>query len=467
MVHVYRSRPIAGWAVGIGIILIVGAGVLWRAELVRPRSAGSSPLALLKPTGYPQLVSIEPLPEMGTEGELCQWVPASSQKKLVAGASFADAEAPNYVTLQRKPVRVIRDPFPTFSAVAVDAKNNEIVLLDENLFQIMAYDRMANTPPKASMTEPKRIIGGLETDIEFNCGLYIDPQSGDIYSVNNDRIEQMVVFSRNARGNVRPDRQLRTPHSTFGVTVDEVHQELFMTIQNPPMVTVYPKFAKGEDKPIRVLRGNTTGLGDPHGIGLDVKDGWMFIANFGGVADYKDGGGDGLPKKEEGVVVPGTSLLVPGSGRYEPASITVYSLQAKGDTAPLRTIRGPSTQLNWPAHVYVDEQHGEIFVANDGDSSIVVFRVTDNGNAAPTRVLKGPRTQIKNPIGVFVDLSNDELVVASMGNHEATVYRRTAQGDTAPLRTIRAGPANVPALQIGNPGAVAYDTKRDEILVPN
>ena len=24
-----------------------------------------------------------------------------------------------------------------------------------------------------------------------------------------------------------------------------------------------------------------------------------------------------------------------------------------------------------------------------------------------------------------------------------------------------------PALQIGNPGAVAYDTKRDEILVPN
>ena len=50
------------------------------------------------------------------------------------------------------PLRVIKDPYPTYSAVAVDFNNGEIVLQDENLFQIMVYDRTANTPPQAAMT---------------------------------------------------------------------------------------------------------------------------------------------------------------------------------------------------------------------------------------------------------------------------------------------------------------------------
>jgi len=43
----------------------------------------------------------------------------------------------------------------------------------------------------------------------------------------------------------------------------------------------------------------------------------------------------------------------------------------------------------------------------------------------------------------------------------------TANGDVKPLRIIRGGPADQPALNIGNPGAVGYDSKRDQILVPN
>ena len=54
-----------------------------------------------------------------------------------------------------------------------------------------------------------------------------------------------------------------------------------------------------------------------------------------------------------------------------------------------------------------------------------------------------------------------------MGNHSATVYARTAAGDVAPLRTIRSAPRGKKADMIGNPGAAAYDSKREEILVPN
>jgi hypothetical protein len=82
-------------------------------------------------------------------------------------------------------------------------------------------------------------------------------------------------------------------------------------------------------------------------------------------------------------------------------------------------------------------------------------------------VLKGSRTNVKNPSGVAVDAANNELWVASMGNHHVGVFPLTANGDVAPLRTIRGGPAGREGLMIGNPGAIGYDSKRQEMLVPN
>jgi hypothetical protein len=106
-------------------------------------------------------------------------------------------------------------------------------------------------------------------------------------------------------------------------------------------------------------------------------------------------------------------------------------------------------------------------VANDSDDSILVFRSTDTGNIAPTRMIRGPKTQLKNPTGLFLDSRNNEIWASNMGNHRATVYDRTANGDVAPKRVIRSAPAEKVALAIGNPGAVGYDSKREEILVPN
>jgi hypothetical protein len=160
-------------------------------------------------------------------------------------------------------------------------------------------------------------------------------------------------------------------------------------------------------------------------------------------------------------------FAVPGSGRMLPPSITVYRRTAAGNTSPLRAIEGPKTQLNWPSAVVLDSKRGELFVANDTGDSILVFRKTDSGDVAPLRVLRGPGTGLKNPTGLFLDTVHDELWVANFGAHTVTVYRPTAQGDTPPLRTIRSGPAGTRSLMIGNPGALAFDTKREEILVPN
>jgi DNA-binding beta-propeller fold protein YncE len=156
-----------------------------------------------------------------------------------------------------------------------------------------------------------------------------------------------------------------------------------------------------------------------------------------------------------------------GGGWFDFPSITIHARGAQGNTPPLRVIKGARTQLNWPSHVALHERRGEIFVANDADDSVLVFKITDSGDAPPTRVIKGARTRIKNPTGVFVDAVNNELWVASMGNYTATVFPLTANGNAAPVRQIRGGPENGQALMIGNPGAVGYDSKRQEILVPN
>lgn len=447
-----RIKQLSGGSIVVVLLVAVAAWMLFVGQAKQRELAAGSAAALRRPTGYPQLVSAEPMPEaLATpEGEMCEWVPASlvagsPQERIAAlRAPSANADGAGSKDADRSPVRIIRDTYPTYSAIGVDTNSNEVFLEDENLFGIKVFNRTDNTPPSVGFTEPKRVLGGLLTKLEFNCALYIDPKNGDIYSVNNDTVDTMTVFPRDAKGNVKPMRALHTPHRTYGVAVDEEAQELYLTVEHPPQVVVYHKNANGEDKPIRSLKGDNTRLEDAHGIAIDPKNGWMFVSNHGSAS---------TPRKK--------------GGWFDPPSITVYPLQASGDTAPVRVIAGPKTQLNWPAHVYADVDHGDLYVANDAGDSIVVFRETDNGDVAPTRILKGSKTGLKNPTSLFVDRKNNELFVSNMGNHSATVYPRTAEGDVAPLRTIRSAPPGKLADMIGNPGAAAYDSKREEILVPN
>jgi 6-phosphogluconolactonase (cycloisomerase 2 family) len=370
-------------------------------------------------------------------------------------------------------------------------------MTDENLFRIVEYSRRDNTPPNAPLTEPRRAIGGDQTRTEMLCGSYVDPKTLDVYVTNNDTKNWMPVFSREARGNAAPDRVLATPHRTWGITADETRQELYMTVQGAGAVIVYRKDASNYDAPVRVLRGDATELADPHGIALDMKNDLMVIANHGHrqrsvpstttrtAMSWDEYSKVWSRSMEETTGLRGIPSLFPappggrgggdgegddgggGGGWFDFPSITIHTRGASGNAAPLRVIKGARTQLNWPSHVAIHEGRGEIFVANDADDSVLVFKITDSGDVAPTRVIKGNRTRIKNPTGVAVDARNNELWVASMGNYTAAVFPIAAGGDVAPMRQIRGGPLNGQALMIGNPGAVGYDSKRQEILVPN
>ncbi len=374
-------------------------------------------------TGYPQLVSIQ---DLAVDAEWCppatRELPEDTNLFAAFGGTSVYAgsqESGQTGEITRPPIRTIRDKDPIY--------------------------RLDNTPAAAPFTEPKRIISGPETDIQFNNGMYIDPKNGDIYSVETDTGDKVVVFPRDAKGNIKPARILATPHRGFALAVDEEKQELFVGVQYPPEVAVYRKGASGNDKPLRSVQGESTRLSDVHGIALDTKNKLLYATNWGHVSDYR----------------------IPGTGRFEEPSISVYPLAADGDNSPLRIIQGPKTQMDWPAQMAIDPDSGDLYVANDIGHSVLVFKGTDQGNVAPARVIKGSRTGLLNPSGVFVDTKNKELWVSNFGNSSAVVYPLNADGNVAPRRTIRSAPANKVSLKFGKVEALAYDEGRDQIWVPN
>ena len=217
-----------GWGAMLLLVVAGAAWILFVGEAKHPELRVASQAALRKATGQPQLVSVEPLPAV--DGEMCEWFPASTSTTLVAAlrqqrlaeraSADREASAPS-IDVDREPARVIQDSYATYSAVGVDLNTNEVYLQDENLMSLMVFDRLTDTPPTARFSEPKRMLRGHNTRLEFNCSLYVDPKSGDVYSVNNDMVDHMVVFPRNAEGDVAPMRKLHTPHRTFGIAVDE------------------------------------------------------------------------------------------------------------------------------------------------------------------------------------------------------------------------------------------------------
>jgi DNA-binding beta-propeller fold protein YncE len=395
---------------------------------------------------------------------------------LVASALLLSASAALafffQVNVNDAPIRSVRDHFPVFADVAVDPDSNIVAVTDENLFSLRTYDRDLSTNDVA---DPRTVITGNKSRVDFVCGVAVDPVNKELYAINNDTAADMVVFKYNQSGNIPASRTLRpAPVSTWGVALDLKHDEVAVTVEQINKVLVYRRVAEGDEKPLRIIQGTNTGLADPHGIYVDAENDEIVVANHD---SYHE---ESLSQEQSTTVQAelargNATLSVPvdriqpraSAGKFIEPSITIYSRTAKDNAAPIRVIRGPKTELSLPMKVYVDTVHNELFVANSGSNSILVFNRTANGDVAPIRKIQGEGTKLRKPVGLFVDTKNDEVWATSPEFHSINVYKRTAQGNAAPLRIVRGAPEGTPAPGIGNPGGIAFDSKREQILVPN
>ncbi len=453
-------------------LLLAAAWVVWGTD--RPSVSSPSPPDLIATNlAAEQMGVFCDLPARARPDGA--WMPAEHETTSGAniqgqdGATTAGGSSPREMPAgDTPPVRYVLDPYPTFNGVAVDPKNDRVFFSDTNRKGLLSYPRTAGEPPDA-VPQPLTHLVGPTTGIGYVAGVAVDPVRREVYTVNNDIEDRLVVFPYDAQGNVKPKRVLYVPHQAWGVSINHERDEIALSVQAPNLVVVYRREASGLEPPLRMIKGHKTGLADPHGIFFDARHNEIVVANHGNwrgealitaYTAWDDPTGRKVPTGAERVDEV-------ASGRFRPGSITVYPGTAQGDVAPIREIMGPLTQINWPMGIVVDPDRDEIVVASNGNDAVLVFPRTASGNVAPIRVLRGPRTGIRGPMGVAVDPVNDELWVANFNDHTALVFPRTASGNVAPKRILRNAPPGTPTSGFGNPYSVAYDTKRDEILVPN
>jgi DNA-binding beta-propeller fold protein YncE len=398
---------------------------------------------------------------LGSNGRAAQSIGLTDPAGITAGDDGCDANQPPspdgsgasgvQMDVDLAAARCISDPYPAFNGVAVDSQNNLVALSDSNRKSIMMYERSAGRRASRETTPIRRIMGP-KTQIGFVAGVALDPQNREVFTVNNDIEDTLMVFSYDAEGNLTPSRLLAVPHQSWGLALNHSKGEIAVTVQSLDAVVFYRKDADLVTPPVRSIIGKNTGLADPHGVYVDEKNSEIVVASHGNWG--------------EGDVSVGNLGDIEG-GQFRPPAITTFSEAAQGNAKPLRNIAGARTKLNWPMGIAADPTHDEIAIANNGDDSVLFFRRTDNGDVAPVRVIRGNRTGIANPMGVAVDVKNNEIWVANFGGHSAVVFDLNTNGNTIPKRIIRNAPAGTATVGFGNPMAVAYDTRRGEILVPN
>ena len=357
------------------------------------------------------------------------------------------------------PIRTIADPYPAFNGIAVDAANGIVAMSDPNRKSLLLYDRIRGAS-QGEASLPIRQILGPDTFLGMIAGIILDPQREEIYTANNDIEDTVVVMPYGASGNVKPRRVFSVPHQSWGLALGNVADQIAVTVEVQNTIVFYRRQVKGVEAPVRIIRGQATGLADPHGIYWDESHNEIGVANHGNFR--------GVVKNTGGGCAP--SFVVEDeaeAGESRPPSIRIFAANAKNDAKPLRVIQGSRTGLDWPMGIAYDAQHDTIVVANNGDSSVLIFGRNSDGDVAPLRVIRGDRTGINHPMGVAVDPQKGEIWVSNWGDHSALAFESGAHGNVAPKRIIRSAPTGTPTPGFGNPMALAYDSKRDQLLVPN
>ena len=118
-------------------------------------------------------------------------------------------------------------------------------------------------------------------------------------------------------------------------------------------------------------------------------------------------------------------------------SVTVYPAGARGHAAPIRTISGSNTELNFPQSMALDADKN-IYTTNGLNPSedwlVAVFAAGANGNVAPIRSISGSNTGLHDPAGIALDAGNN--VYVTNGNNRVTVYAAGANGNVARIQAI-------------------------------
>jgi hypothetical protein len=158
------------------------------------------------------------------------------------------------------------------------------------------------------------------------------------------------------------------------------------------------------------LVGLATGLAQPVGIAIDLKNNVEYVSNFSA------------------------------------NTVAMFPLGALGNVPPICVLGGPLTLLNGPAEIAVEPaiagatHVGWIYVANFTGGDVTVYHPGACGNVAPAHMIKGALTKLVHPWGIDVFKSGNPNVPGP------AIF----VGDPAAKQVLvfpDAGPVNIPPIQ--------------------
>lgn len=347
----------------------------------------------------------------------------------VTATDLAGNSATGTVTITRAPVPVFYAP----TALAVDLANGELLVASEGRATL-------SVPPAITVFDlaasgdaaPLRALAGRTTGLAPQ-GMALDPAAGEVFTANREYWDYWYYQDHGV-------------WQTSGLR----------------SMTSHARAASVDTAPLRTISGPDTGILHPFGVAVDPAHGELFTIQV----DYSAQAlsrvtvhavtADGNTAPLRTIEGPSAGLIytygitldtvhdelllvsirpLDNFGTTE-GSVRVFGRMATGDAAPLRVVEGPATGLIAPAGIAVDPAQGEVFVTDRNTASVMVFARTASGDRAPLRVLAGPATGLTHPSGIAVDTTHGEIFVADSGDNTVKVFARTASGNAAPLRVL-------------------------------
>ena len=287
--------------------------------------------------------------------------------------------------------------------------------------------------------------GSFSTDLpgaQLQTPFYLtyEPVENVVY-VADFYAQAIRVYPENANGNTAPLRTFTSPSlgQPRHVAVSVEHDELYAAVSGC-CLAAYPRTASGNIAALRVIQwggssGSVTRLKNPTGPVLRESSDTLIVADYmqnpdssySGVLLFFDrtASGNAAPVSsiEGNLTKLGTGATGPAYDDVHDEIIVVsydnttstyrilsFAGTASGNTPPLRSIEGPSVNLNGVSNVAYDPYQEIIYVTEGGYNGIpayvLAFPRTADGNVAPTRIIAGANTAIGYPFGITVTIEH-------------------------------------------------------------
>lgn len=341
--------------------------------------------------------------------------------------------------------------------IDVDPALNQISVLEsdssgsgETALLIFADPFTVCTDPVCDVA-PARIITGDQTGLTGATGIAVDSRLERIYVSN--RVGN-TILSFGLEGNLAPikisagaDTKLEQPVSFFyDSDLDRLYvvNYSFRFVSSSPPITIYNQASSASPANIPPSWGLTdSSLLFPRAIYLDKARGLLLI----------------LESSASQLRIYNLNTL-----------LTSLSNAASGTNVSLSShLRATFTAgLNRPMAMAVDQEKGEVYIANDGNRSIVVYGLDDLTDTDPARTLSGTNTQLVRPFGLFIDTVRNILYVTDIGSHRVLAFEGSSgkSGNIAPDRTLSSATLAAPD-KLAAPTAPFMNVAKDRLFLIN